>query len=181
MTSPLTPREQQILKLLQEKGNASIQELAEGLSVSGMTIHRDLNRLAAAGLIAKTHGGAALASSEADRDGCAMCGKSLTERTLFLVNLPGGEQRRACCAHCGLMLQMQTGGVSMTADFLHNHIVSANQAIYLLQSELTICCAPSVLSFGSRQDAEKFQKGFGGTLASMEEAVQFLHGNNYTA
>jgi nitrous oxide reductase accessory protein NosL len=65
---------------------------------------------------------------------------------------------------------------SLTADYLHGHIISANQAIYILGSELTICCVPSVLSFGSRQDAEKFKKGFGGTLSNMEETLQYLNG-----
>jgi nitrous oxide reductase accessory protein NosL len=76
------------------------------------------------------------------------------------------------------MLQSQTPDVrqAMTADFLHPHMVSAKQATYVIQSELTVCCAPSVLSFGSQQDAEKFQLGFGGTLASMDEAIHFLHG-----
>jgi hypothetical protein len=104
-----------------------------------------------------------------------MCGKALLERTLFIVYLPGGEQRRACCAHCGLMMQSQLGGTGLSTDFLHNHTLSATQAVFLIQCELTVCCAPSVLSFGSRIEAEKFQAGFGGTLASMAEAVHFLH------
>ena len=63
----------------------------------------------------------------------------------------------------------------MTADFLHGHIVSAGQAVYLLESELTVCCVPSVLSFGSRAEAERFEKGFGGRLANLKETMRFLH------
>ena len=173
---PSSPREQQILALLNKKGRISVQELAEKLSVSAMTIHRDLNQMAADGLIVKTHGGASLPSQPSGENKCGMCGKPLSERTLFIVNLPDGSQRRACCAHCGLMMHSNMGGTALTADFLHNHILSANQAVFLLHSELTVCCAPSVLSFGSRADAEKFQTGFGGQLASMNEALQFLHG-----
>ena len=168
-------REQTILELLQARGNASIQELAEALGVSTMTVHRDLNRLAAAGQIQKTHGGASLATGSTG--GCAMCGKPVSERTVFLFHLPNGEQRRACCAHCGLALFQQSAGAShqaMTADFLHGHIVSAGQAVFLLESELTVCCVPSILSFGSRAEAERFQKGFGGRLADLKGAVQFL-------
>ena len=72
-------------------------------------------------------------------------------------------------------------GVSLTADFLHNHMVSAPQAVYVIQSELTVCCAPSVLSFSSRQEAEKFQSGFGGKLATMEDAVGFLQSMLHSA
>jgi DeoR family transcriptional regulator, copper-sensing transcriptional repressor len=41
---------------------------------------------------------------------------------------------------------------------------------------LNICCVPSVLTFGSRQEAEKFQKGFGGQLLGMDETVKHLQG-----
>jgi predicted DNA-binding transcriptional regulator YafY len=174
MTNPLD-REKKIIEILQKQGNASIQELAEAFGVSSMTIHRELDKLAAAGLIQKRHGGAALAESAPNQ--CAMCGKPISERTVFIVQLESGEQKRACCAHCGLMIQnrVKDSQQALTADFLRGHILSAEQAVYLLGSELTICCAPSVLSFGSRQDAQKFQKGFGGTMATMREAIEYLH------
>ena len=172
-------REKRILELLQKQGSASIQELVETFGVSNMTIHRELNKLAEAGVIQKKHGGVSLVvkSPAEDSNQCAMCNKPISERTVFIVQLENGEQKRACCSHCGLMIQSQSKGVlqSLTADYLHGHIISANQAIYILGSDLTICCVPNVLSFGSRQDAEKFQKGFGGTLANMEEANQYLY------
>lgn len=55
-------REKQILEYLQNKGSASIQQLADAFGVSNMTIHRDLNKLAQAGRILKKHGGATLPS-----------------------------------------------------------------------------------------------------------------------
>jgi nitrous oxide reductase accessory protein NosL len=75
------------------------------------------------------------------------------------------------------MIQSQSKDAlqSLTADYLHGHIISADQAVYILGSDLTVCCVPSVLSFGSRQDAQKFQKGFGGTIANIEEAIKYLH------
>ncbi len=174
---PASPREQQILDILNKKGRASVQELAGKLSVSAMTIHRDLNRLAAAGLIVKSHGGASLAAPAAGpRDACAMCEKPVNERTAFLLRLSSGEQRRACCAHCGLMLQEMTADVQqvLTADFLHLHVVSAPQAAYLIESGLTVCCVPSVLAFGSEAEARKFQKGFGGSVVDQAGAMRFL-------
>ncbi len=167
-------REQKILEILKNQGSASIQELTEALGVSAMTVHRDLNRMAAAGSIQKTHGGALLAGGSTG--GCAMCGKPIDERTLFLFHLPSGEQRRACCAHCGLTLFQGTPGATraMTADFLHGHMVSAGQAVFLLGCELAVCCVPSVFSFGSRVEAERFQKGFGGQLADLEGTLHYL-------
>ena len=174
MTNSLD-REKKIIEILQKQGSASVQELAEACGVSSMTIHRELDKLAEAGLIQKKHGGAALAEPSPNQ--CAMCGKPVSERTVFIVQLESGEQKRACCAHCGLMIQNHAKGVqqSLTADYLRGHILSAGQAVYLLNSEMAVCCMPSVLTFGSRQDAEKFQTGFGGTIANMQEAVEYLH------
>jgi biotin operon repressor len=168
-------REKKIIELLQKQGSTSIQELAEACGVSSMTIHRDLDKLAEAGIVQKKHGGAALATQSPA--GCAMCGKPTSERTVFIVQLESGEQKRACCAHCGLMIQNHTKGVqqSLTADYLRGHILSAGQAVYLLGSEMAVCCIPSVLTFGSRLDAERFQKGFGGKIANMQEAIEYLH------
>jgi DeoR family transcriptional regulator, copper-sensing transcriptional repressor len=172
-------REKKLLEYLQEHENASIQELAEVFGVSNMTIHRDLNKLEQAGYVRKKHGGAALAEKPAAAGlVCSMCGKPVSERTLFLVKLENGEEKHTCCAHCGLILHSRVSDAwqSFTADYLHGHIVSAGQAVYVIESELTVCCVPSVLSFGSQTDAKKFQKGFGGRLADMEQTVQYLHG-----
>lgn len=56
-------RQQQILEQLARRGEASIAELSARFDVSEMTIRRDLNQLAAAGVIVRTHGGAAPAAS----------------------------------------------------------------------------------------------------------------------
>lgn len=174
-------RETKILEYLKENGKASIQDLVEAFGVSNMTIHRDLNKLVEAGQVQKKHGGVVLADRAsqlaAGAGACDMCGKPIPERTLFLLNLENGEQKRACCSHCGLMMiQSRTDQAwqSLTVDFLHGHMVSTTQAFYLFGSDVSVCCVPSILSFGSRQDAEKFQKGFGGMLVNMDEAVQHL-------
>lgn len=107
-----------------------------------------------------------------------MCGKPTHGKKIFIIYLANSEQKTACCAHCGLMLLATAKGAwqSLTMDFLHGHMVSANQAIYLIGCNLTICCVPTILTFGSRQEAERFQTGFGGKLASMDEAALSLLG-----
>ena len=172
----ISDREKQILELIKEKGSAAIQELADSLSVSTMTVHRDLNRLEEMGYIRKRHGEATLATDSSRENSCAMCRKPISGKNTFIVHLTNGEQKTACCAHCGLMLLIVTKDAwqSMTADFLHNHMISANQAVYLIGCGLNICCVPTILAFGSHPEASRFQTGFGGTLASMDEAIKHL-------
>lgn len=182
MSSQSLDREQKILEYLKNNGSASIQQLVEEFGVSNMTIHRDLNKLAEAGHVVKKHGGAVLPGtsnkSMDDAQICAMCGKPVSQRTVFIVKLENGEEVRACCAHCGLMLQSRLENVwqSLTADYLYGHMISAGQAYYLVESEVSICCVPSILAFGSNADAEKFQKGFGGQVLSMNDTAHYLHG-----
>lgn len=175
--SNIISRQQKILDILKTQGSASIHELAEVLHVSAMTIHRDLDKMRLAGLIEKTHGGATLAAPSSPLQECAACGKRIADqRTAFVLHLKSGKQQRACCAHCGLILFAQNSEVThaLTADFLHGYMINALQARYVLHSDLVVCCAPSVFSFRSAEEAERFQKGFGGVVANFEEAIRFF-------
>ncbi|WP_319531815.1 DeoR/GlpR family DNA-binding transcription regulator [uncultured Cohaesibacter sp.] len=55
-----TPRQKQILSLLEERGKAAITFLAEQLEVSDETIRRDLKLLSEEGTVEKFHGGVRL-------------------------------------------------------------------------------------------------------------------------
>lgn len=181
-----TQRQNQILEILRLKGSSTTQDLAEALQVSAMTIHRDLNKLAEAGLLQKVHGGATvIVPSQSDalktpmpveNNACNMCGKTISGRNTFLLRTSNGEMLRACCGHCGLMMLLHTPNIlnAMVTDFLHGHVVGAKQAAYLLHSSLIVCCSPSVICFANHHEAINFQKGFGGSLADFETARQFL-------
>ncbi len=54
-------RREQVLRLLADQPEYSVDALAEYFGVSGMTIRRDLQELTATGQIVRTHGGAVLA------------------------------------------------------------------------------------------------------------------------
>lgn len=56
-------RQHDILAQLSRRGELSINDLSARFEVSEMTVRRDLNQLAAAGLVVRTHGGAAPAAS----------------------------------------------------------------------------------------------------------------------
>ncbi|MEX0745539.1 MAG: DeoR/GlpR family DNA-binding transcription regulator [Phycisphaeraceae bacterium] len=60
-TATRTPdtRRGRILEVLDSTGEQTVEQLADAFSVSGMTIRRDLQDLAAEGRVIRTHGGAA--------------------------------------------------------------------------------------------------------------------------
>ena len=79
-------RRKQILEELQAKGGVRLTELSEELSVSEMTIRRDLDALQKDGLIERVHGGAVLAQV---RDG----GARLREEGAPRARREGGHRR----------------------------------------------------------------------------------------
>jgi DeoR/GlpR family transcriptional regulator of sugar metabolism len=63
-TTPPALRRQQILERIQRDGGVSVADLARDLTVSSITVHRDLEHLTREGLVERVHGGArALASA----------------------------------------------------------------------------------------------------------------------
>jgi DeoR family fructose operon transcriptional repressor len=64
---PADVRRARILERIQRDGGASVRELAQDYGVSVITVHRDLERLAADGLIERVHGGARPTGSRSAR------------------------------------------------------------------------------------------------------------------
>lgn len=64
---PADLRRAKILERIQRDGGASVRELAREYGVSPITVHRDLERLAADGLIERVHGGARPTGGRATR------------------------------------------------------------------------------------------------------------------
>jgi DeoR family galactitol utilization operon repressor len=58
VSSGLTDREREIVRLLTEDANVSVGHLSESLGVSAVTVRSDLNNLAQKGVILRTRGGA---------------------------------------------------------------------------------------------------------------------------
>lgn len=63
MAGAVATRQQELLAYVIGRGNAQIEELAERFAISRMTIHRDIQALAAKGLLRKVHGGVSTLSS----------------------------------------------------------------------------------------------------------------------
>lgn len=170
-----------ILDWLREHKRAAIETLAAQFNVSAMTIHRDVAELVKSGHVQKIHGGVVWVdvqphNATVTEGKCEMCSVPAV-RMPFIIKQSDGQTHTACCAHCGLMMLKHAQGIStiLTTDFLYGRTVSAKSAVYVVGSDVQICCAPSVLSFTCASDAEKFMNGFGGNLMSYDEALMMAH------
>jgi nitrous oxide reductase accessory protein NosL len=110
-------------------------------------------------------------------DKCPMCGMNLSgnENTAFVVTMKTGEDVTYCCAHCGLWVMAKEADKvksAKTRDFINGEWVDASKAVYLFKSKAVPACAPSWIAFGSKKDAERFKKGFGGTIYAYEKALK---------
>lgn len=182
MPSPPETRQRQILAYLRESETLTIDELVSRLGVSPMTVHRDINRLAQAGLVQKIRGGVARPQQNTTTAGpprCVMCNQISPSRTTFILQCEE-KQLQACCPHCGLLLTCTSErfSVALTTDFLYGHMINARQATYLVDSEVTLCCHPSVLAFSSTEEAVRFQRGFSGTIMDFAQAQQHLRASH---
>jgi nitrous oxide reductase accessory protein NosL len=92
-----------------------------------------------------------------------------------------GEKLCACCPHCGILLlqQMEDVGSALTPDFLHGRRLNVFQAWFVVGSDVRPCCLPSTLCFATEDDAEKFQRGFGGEVFDYDQAAERLKAAHY--
>ena len=189
-------RRKAILSLISGEGSYTVGELARALAVSKMTIHRDLEMLDQQGLVKKIYGGATAQDIEANRSAsevkkishnhttvqteskdCLMCFRPVTPHLLYSLTLADGSQHFACCPHCGLwahLLKKDQVSMITTTDFLSGRPHPAQNSFFLIKSEISPCCQPSILTFDDKGLAARFQTGFGGIITGMADALDFL-------
>lgn len=112
---------------------------------------------------------AALAEGEM----CSLCATNVDESSsLFVVNFKDGRSTEFGCPGCGLKVVSVSDVKSVkTMDFLTRKMIDAESAYYLKGTEIGFCCQPNWLSFDSKENAEKFSKGFGGEVLDYKQAV----------
>lgn len=182
-------RRQHILKQLADRGTVRISQLSREMSVSAMTVRRDLATLAAEGRVRRVHGGAVLvtdtqpaadsrdAAAHAGDTRCPTCYHSTHTHTQVVLHLRDGGHQRACCPHCGLMQIQKLGArvqASLVTDFISGQTVNAHTAVYVVAPDVTICCTPTVIAFQRREDARRFQQGFNGQVVNMQTATETI-------
>lgn len=167
-----------ILEILRREGSVRASDLSRRFRVSGMTVHRDLEELAARGLVQRVRGGAILARHEQEPSTfCVVCHAAVPQHTRVVLHLKDGSQRHLCCPHCALMFaarHRERVETILVRDLLYQHVVDARFATYVVDSEMVVCCRPSVLAFKGQEEAERFRKGFGGHVMSFAGVLAFL-------
>jgi hypothetical protein len=165
----------------------SLTEIAERFAISKMTAHRDLEILEQRQLLKRIHGGVAVlhrepsqlvsAVSQGNHFGCMICRRPASQNLLYSMTLANGEQRQACCPHCGLSAHLSLGDsivMAMTADYLFGHPHPVQNSYFILGSMVAPCCTPSMLTFEREDMAHRFQQGFGGVMGRFNAALDFL-------
>lgn len=171
-------RRRQIMELLQDEGRVVIAELSQTFAVSEMTVHRDLDRLAADGRLRKVRGGAVpVADTSPDAARCLVCYKQPRRQMQVLFQGEDGRSWRACCPHCavvGLTQLSDPPAALLVTDFLYGRALPARSATFLIDPKITICCTPTVLAFEREEHARRFRRGFGGAVADWTAAQRHL-------
>lgn len=183
-----TERRRQLLDWLDREQSLTLQQIVERFAVSKMTAHRDLEVLEGRHALKRIHGGAValerpsgLARTLTARDsvqaGCVICYRPASQHLLYSLTLSSGEQRVACCPHCGVSAHLLLGdqvAMALTADYLTGRPHPAQGTHFVLGSAAIPCCRPSMLTFEDAAMARRFQAGFGGTLGRLEDAITYL-------
>jgi nitrous oxide reductase accessory protein NosL len=107
---------------------------------------------------------------------CTLCGMNLAgnENTAYEITYMDGTVETYCCPHCGLYMHTTKKASVKSARarcFISGEWMDPAQATFVFNSSAVPACSPSWIAFGDKAEAEKFQKGFGGTIYSFEEAL----------
>jgi nitrous oxide reductase accessory protein NosL len=107
---------------------------------------------------------------------CTLCGMNLAgnENTAYEIVYMDGTAETYCCPHCGLYKHAADKDSVKSArarDFISGEWMDPAQATFVFKSNAVPACAPSWIAFGNKAEAEKFQKGFDGTVYSFEDAL----------
>lgn len=108
---------------------------------------------------------------------CPVCGMKLegNENTSYEITFTDGKKETYCCPHCGLWAHATDKAKVKSArarDFISGEWMDPTKMFFLFNSTAVPACSPSWIAFGKKDEAEKFQKGFGGQIFSFDEALQ---------
>lgn len=183
-----TQRRKELIEWLEQEKSLSLLQIVERFGISKMTAHRDLDMLEGRKALRRIHGGAVTldkqtqpavpsSSSVSGQAACVVCYRPSSQHMLYSLTLTNGEQRVACCPHCGVSVHLMLGdqvAMALTADYLTGRPHPAQGSYFVLGSAAVPCCKPSMLTFEDADMAKRFQHGFGGTVGTLKDAINYL-------
>ena len=112
---------------------------------------------------------------------CILCGMDVSKypHTKYVVRTTEGEEFVTCGVQCGLTLHLRLKEKFKSAtatDIFSNRSFDAQKGFYVYKSTVITDMAPGFISFITRANAEKFQKGFGGKVLTYQEALEIWKG-----
>ena len=93
----------------------------------------------------------------------------------YVVTTTEGEELFTCGVQCGLTLHLRLKEkfkFAMATDLLNNRPFDAQKGFYVYKSTVITDMAPGFISFATKMNAERFQKGFGGKVVTYQEALE---------
>lgn len=125
---------------------------------------------------------------------CQVCLRAIHEGQEFTLTLKDGKSIAACCPRCGLHFEQHHSAevASMRAtDFVKGDTLPATEGVFVETTGISFCgertvergevgveqlqwdrCMPSLVAFRNREEAERFQRLYGGRLLSYQESVE---------
>lgn len=125
---------------------------------------------------------------------CLACQRIVIENMTYRITPVAGKTKIFCCPRCALRYERTTDlkiRHSIATDYFTKEPIAAREAIYVEGSEVVSCCKPmsirtenscfyrtwdrclpSLISFKTKIEAEKFQSKFGGKVLSYQELHQ---------
>lgn len=125
---------------------------------------------------------------------CGVCQRPLHSVTSYRIHLSSDQVVEVCCPRCGLHFQNSRSEVieSEVADFESGVLLPAEEATYVVGSDVHLCCSierlredraggqyvlswdrclPSIVAFKNPDRAKAFQSKRGGYLSTYRELV----------
>jgi len=125
---------------------------------------------------------------------CSACGRPI-HRPMHTIGVADGRRQVFCCPTCALTLHRQTGRlveVVELTDYDTSEPLSPDDAYLVTESNVNLCmrhhvlmddhkeasamefdrCAPSMIAFGSRERAERFQREHGGVVLPFQQVAK---------
>jgi hypothetical protein len=101
------------------------------------------------------------------------CTSVCNGNTRCILEYQDGKKEYYCCPHCAFPERIWKLGhgerirKTTVIDFETGKPINAVGAYYLVDSQLHLCCSPSILAFRTKLQAERFQQTYGGVITRL--------------